>query len=174
MDLWLWIALALVAGAIVGAALATLLVRRSRGDQETVRSVRAELDEYRLEVKEHFVQTAELVNNLTRSYKAVYDHLESGAYGLVGNEALHKELGNVEEEPIKLEYIGSRSPAESLGSGEHLEDGQASEEAPPSLATETYESEQRHDDFPDAGEEEAVAEAGEEEVRAREGPETVR
>lgn len=118
MNLWLWIGLALVVGGIVGAVAATLLARRSRGDQDSAKRVRAELEEYRLEVKEHFVQTAELVNNLTRSYKAVYDHLESGAYGLVGDEALRKELGDVEEEPIKLEYIGTRGPVALVGSSD--------------------------------------------------------
>lgn len=117
METWLWIAVALVAGAVLGAAVALLLARRSRGDQESVRRLRKEIDGYKQEVGEHFVETAELVNNLTRSYKAVYDHLEHGAYRLVGEETLRRKLDDVESEPVRLEYIGRRDSARVLGPG---------------------------------------------------------
>jgi uncharacterized membrane-anchored protein YhcB (DUF1043 family) len=108
MDSWMWIGAALLLGAVLGAATYAWTMRRDRFDRETVNRLRAELEEYREEVTEHFVETAQLVNNLTRSYKAVYDHLEHGAYRLVGDEKLRKELGYVESEPVKLEYIGRR------------------------------------------------------------------
>jgi uncharacterized membrane-anchored protein YhcB (DUF1043 family) len=106
---------ALLAGAVLGAAGAMLLARRDRGDSEKLELLRSELDGYKQNVSEHFVQTAELVNELTRSYKAVFDHLEQGAYRLVGEEALRRQLANVDAEPVKLEYIGSRDRELVLG-----------------------------------------------------------
>jgi hypothetical protein len=64
-------------------------------------------------VTEHFVKTAHLVNELTHSYKAVYDHLEKGAYTLVGSETLHQRLEKVEAEPVMLEYLGQRKAVEA-------------------------------------------------------------
>lgn len=115
MDIWIWIGIALLAGLAAGAALAAWYFRRQRADAKAVSELQAELDEYKHEVTEHFVQTAELVNNMTRSYKAVYDHLEHGAYRLIGEETLRKELGYVDSEPVKLEYIGRRDRAAVLG-----------------------------------------------------------
>jgi uncharacterized membrane-anchored protein YhcB (DUF1043 family) len=115
MGILVLIGVALLAGAVLGAAGATLLARRNRGDSEKAELLRSELDGYKQNVSEHFVQTAELVNELTRSYKAVYDHLEQGAYRLVGEEALRRQLADVDAEPVKLEYIGSRDRELVLG-----------------------------------------------------------
>jgi hypothetical protein len=115
VESWIWIGGALLLGVVLGAAVFAWLTRRDRADQGEVERLRAELEEYREEVTEHFVETAQLVNNLTRSYKAVYDHLEHGAYRLVGDEKLRKELGYVEPEPVKPEYIGRREQSAVLG-----------------------------------------------------------
>jgi uncharacterized membrane-anchored protein YhcB (DUF1043 family) len=123
MDAWLWIAGALLVGVVLGAASALLLARRKDEDRETVARLRGELEGYQQEVSEHFVKTAELVNSMTRSYKAVYDHLEQGAHRLVGAETLRKELGYVEDEPVKLEYIGRRNRPEVDGADRHDQTG---------------------------------------------------
>jgi uncharacterized membrane-anchored protein YhcB (DUF1043 family) len=65
-----------------------------------------EMSGYKSQVDDHFVETAALINQMTQSYKAVYDHLEKGAVALVGRENLQKRLGNIRSEPVKLEYIG--------------------------------------------------------------------
>jgi hypothetical protein len=114
VESWIWIGGALLLGVVLGAAVFAWLTRRDRAEQGEVERLRAELEEYRVEVTEHFVETAQLVNNLTRSYKAVYDHLEHGAYRLVGDEKLRKELGYVEPEPVKPEYIGRREQSAVL------------------------------------------------------------
>lgn len=111
-ETWLWVLVSLLAGALIGGLIVYLLQRRPAGDEETVAEVRKELEEYRSEVSDHFVRTAELVNELTRSYKAVFEHLEGGAYQLVGEETLRKRLSDndvdVDAEPVRLEYLGSR------------------------------------------------------------------
>jgi len=70
--------------------IATWLV--SSGKDRT-RELQAELDElmenfrdYRTQVGEHFMHTSELVQEMTRSYRAVYEHLASGAQRLCGEE----------------------------------------------------------------------------------------
>jgi hypothetical protein len=47
MDTWIWIGAALVAGALLGAAGAVLLLRFDRRDAQTVERLRKELDGYK-------------------------------------------------------------------------------------------------------------------------------
>jgi uncharacterized membrane-anchored protein YhcB (DUF1043 family) len=76
-----------------------------------------DMSDYKHKVDDHFVETAALINQMTQSYKAVYDHLEKGAMSLVGKETLQKRLSNVQAEPVKLEYIGlsSQTAAPEVG-----------------------------------------------------------
>jgi hypothetical protein len=71
-----------------------------------------DMSDYKTKVDDHFVETAALINQMTQSYKAVYDHLEKGAIALVGKENLQKRLSNVQAQPVKLEYIGLGSQAD--------------------------------------------------------------
>jgi len=119
---WFWFVLALIIGALAGALTVFLIGRKPKVDEDRVRELETQLDEYQREVSDHFVETASLVNNLTRSYKAVYDHLESGAYRLVGEEALQKRLKDVESKPILIEPLGTRGlPTPDPNSREALE-----------------------------------------------------
>lgn len=112
LSFWLWVTGALLLGAILGAFLTILLGGRTRDDEGDVRDLRRELEDYRQEVADHFIGTAERVNDLTRAYKAVYDHLEVGAYRLVGEETLHHRLEDVGDEPVTLSTIGRRAELE--------------------------------------------------------------
>lgn len=107
MDL-VWIIVALLVGLVIGGGLAYLVMRRRYGDRESIVQLRNEFDQYRNKVTEHFVDTADLVNTLTRNYKNVYEHLEEGAYELVGEETLRKRLDTVDEPPVMIEYLGQR------------------------------------------------------------------
>lgn len=115
MD-WIWLIVALLVGLAVGGIVAWTVMKRRYGDRESVVELRNELDRYRGKVTEHFVETADLVNTLTRNYKRVYDHLESGAYELVGEETLRRELDAPAEAPVMLEYLGQRRSDEPAAS----------------------------------------------------------
>ena len=47
--------------------------------QHKLESAEQELENYKNKVTEHFVQTSVLVNNMTDSYKAIHEHLSTGA-----------------------------------------------------------------------------------------------
>lgn len=76
---------ALIVGAVIGAAIA----QRSGGTQRTQRQLETQLTElreqaesYQHEVSEHFTETAQLLNQLTASYRDVHNHLAKGAQSL--------------------------------------------------------------------------------------------
>lgn len=96
-DNLVWI-IGLVALA-VGALFGYLLGRTSdsSGKQQKLmdqlNEAQRELNEYKDQVNGHFEKTAELVNNLTESYKAVHNHLAQGSEALCMGE----------HAPVKLE-----------------------------------------------------------------------
>jgi uncharacterized membrane-anchored protein YhcB (DUF1043 family) len=106
---WLFILIAFVIGALIGFFVGSFRRTPARENPAETERLRQEFQQYREEVSDHFVKTADLVNNLTHSYRAVYEHLEGGAYQLVGEETLQKRLANVDAEPVMLEYIGGRA-----------------------------------------------------------------
>ena len=142
---WIWIIVALLLGFAGGGVVVYFTMRRRYGDREAVAELRSEFDQYKSQVTEHFIETADLVNTLTRTYKNVFDHLETGAYRLVGEETLRQQLDTVDEAPVMIEYIGQRrtqadegadtasDETRSMSASEPLTaPASADEEAPPS------------------------------------------
>jgi len=105
VTLWLLILAGVLVGALLGGAIALFVLRRGGPGSG---SLRHEFDDYRREVAEHYAETARRVDALTHAYKAVYDHLEDGAYRLVGESELRQRLQDASHEPVTIEGIGQR------------------------------------------------------------------
>lgn len=105
-----------IAGAIVGILLGGtavwLLLDSKKGGADSVETLKRENERFREEVNEHFVQTAELINQLTDSYKAVFDHLSEGAEKLVDEKAVRDRMPQVGNEEIRLKRIGAPRDSE--------------------------------------------------------------
>ena len=102
----------LIIGVLLGFLIASMFQKDNKEDKEKLIALEEEFANYRNEVGDHFVETAAMVNQLTSSYKNVYDHLEKGAYKLVGEDELHKRLENIDSKPVLLEYIGAKPKEE--------------------------------------------------------------
>lgn len=111
--IWIIGSLSFTIGLLLGCLFAYLFIgRRNRS-----RELQAELDElndmfcdYRGQVTRHFMHTSELVQEMTQSYRAVYEHLAAGAQHLCS------------EEP-------GASPVEHQATDHLTDDGQATETA---------------------------------------------
>lgn len=97
MELWMWIIA--VAMAAAGFMWGYTFGRQGKGDsavtKERAKALEAEVGKlktdfgnYREEVNDHFRTTADLVNNMTSSYKAVYEHLAGGSQKLCSGEVM--------------------------------------------------------------------------------------
>ncbi len=116
-NFWLFVVVVFVVGSILGFAFFTLRYRNSRRLkklQEELDAKTEELEVYREDVSEHFLRTAELVDNLTQSYKAVYDHLEGGAYQLVGDEKFRKQLEQRKQLQLEDSFSARREPVQNV------------------------------------------------------------
>lgn len=101
-----WIIIGLVAGAAIGAGAVWLFAVRRAGPT-SVTEMKKENERFREEVNAHFVQTAELINELTDSYKKVFDHLSDGAERLVDKDAVRERMPQVGRHEVRLRHIGA-------------------------------------------------------------------
>ncbi len=101
--------IALIIGFLLGGTGAWIWLRQRGGADGSVAELKKENERFREEVNEHFVQTAELINQLTDSYKAVFDHLSAGADKLVDKDAVRERMPRVSDREVRLKHIGSRN-----------------------------------------------------------------
>jgi len=99
-------------GVLIGAAIVALVgLWRARQAAKSGRSVEAleqSHQRFREEVNEHFIETAELINRMTDSYKAVFDHLSEGAERLVEDQVVQERMPKVGDQEVRLKHIGHR------------------------------------------------------------------
>ncbi|WP_405234422.1 ZapG family protein [Lentisalinibacter salinarum] len=111
----------LLIGAAIGLALGAgglFVWFRYGGGATGTTSARRREEAYREEVADHFVKTAELVNQLTDSYKEVFDHLREGAGHLVDEEILRQRLAHQDDEKVTLQRIGYAGSGDGRKAGE--------------------------------------------------------
>lgn len=75
-----------VAGSLAARTLAPQ-AKKQRELEDKLRKAEDELKDYQQTVSDHFVQSAELLRNLTESYRSVGEHLTNGALTLASPEA---------------------------------------------------------------------------------------
>ncbi|WNZ55373.1 YhcB family protein [Microbulbifer sp. ANSA003] len=104
-----------VLGMTLGAFLAFLAVRgrtsveRSEELEQRLREANNKLEDFQLQVNDHFDQTSQLVHNLTESYKEVHEYLSNSALRLssqdIGRQMLKAGSGKLKDNDEKLQDI---------------------------------------------------------------------
>lgn len=97
--LWQILVVGLLLGLGIGFVVAYLLVLRNRRAdslREELAAQKARMDEYRRDVDAHFVKTSELFQDFTERYRAIHDHLATGARRLCSDDLLAQRLSVVE------------------------------------------------------------------------------
>jgi len=101
-----WVIVALIIGAALGAGAVWIFAVRRAGPI-SVKEMKKENERFREEVNAHFVQSAQLINELTDSYKKVFDHLSDGADRLVDKDAVRERMPQVGQDEVRLRHIGA-------------------------------------------------------------------
>jgi hypothetical protein len=89
-------------GSIVTYALASRN-NRTRKLQRELHQLTEHFTDYRDQVSQHFMHTSDLVKEMTRSYRAVYEHLATGAHHLCTDETEPPTLDHKTQEPLAAE-----------------------------------------------------------------------
>ncbi len=119
-SLMIGLLIGVIAGLVLGGGAAVFFQRKQTGNQ-TAKQLQQAHEEFREQVTDHFVETADLVNKLTDSYKEVFDHLQGGAQKLVDPQTLQDKLPHIDEETVTLKRLGARqaNPFNDGVSGDH-------------------------------------------------------
>jgi uncharacterized membrane-anchored protein YhcB (DUF1043 family) len=111
-SLWIVGVLGVLLGIGLGSVVTYVLASRNNRNQ----NLQAELDhlveqfaDYREQVGQHFMHTSDLVQEMTRSYRAVYEHLATGAYHLCSEQPDTPTLGHRSPDALAT---GSATPAD--------------------------------------------------------------
>ena len=102
-----------IGGFLIGVGLTWLLTRRKGKQQAELDGARQEMQHYRQEVERHFIDTADAVDELTRSYQKVFTHLSRGAENLMSQEAYRTQLDKRAGQAVTLTYL-SHTAVESI------------------------------------------------------------
>jgi uncharacterized protein len=100
-SIWLISVLGFLVGILTGSIATYLIVARNRRTHQLqleLNQLTERFTEYRDQVTQHFMRTSELVQEMTRSYRDVYEHLAAGAQNLCGDtderwQLEHREAG---------------------------------------------------------------------------------
>ena len=97
-SIWIISILTLVTGGVIGyfAGRFGTSATKQRDLNLQLEDSQRQLDAYKQQVNQHFERTAELVNNMTESYKAVHQHLATGSEALCD-----ADTSKLEAAPVK-------------------------------------------------------------------------
>ena len=110
------IIIAAAAGFFIGAVLVWIIKNTNQSNaehlQEESEALRKEYEalkktfaDYRNNASNHFAKTADAVDQLTDSYKNVYNHLSAGARALMDKESLQKQIEKRQGKSVTLAYL---------------------------------------------------------------------
>ncbi|OAM31048.1 MULTISPECIES: YhcB family protein [Eikenella] len=97
--------LAGLGGFLIGVLITLLLKRGNRKQQAELEEAKKALQDYREAVNHHFIDTADAVDELTRSYQNVFAQLSRGAEELMTPEAYRSQIEQRSGQTITLSYL---------------------------------------------------------------------
>lgn len=95
MNMVIVMVLALVAGVGIGywwGRSSSSMAKQKHDLEQQLLQRQRDFENYRQQVNQHFGTTASLINNMTSSYRAVFEHLVQGAHRLATAERTQVEL----------------------------------------------------------------------------------
>lgn len=111
-TLWVIGILGVLLGIGLGAIVTyTLVSRNSRTHklQRELNHLSERFTDYRDQVGQHFMHTSDLVKEMTRSYRAVYEHLATGAHHLCAEDPAAPTLSHHKSEKLAADNTGESS-----------------------------------------------------------------
>ncbi len=105
---------ATLTGIAIGALIMYFLSGKGSSSAKSVAQVEEKLTKYQEDVVSHFEQTADLVDELTLSYKKVFDHLGQSARELLTEEQVKAQIEKRKDRKITLGFLTEESNTEAV------------------------------------------------------------
>jgi uncharacterized membrane-anchored protein YhcB (DUF1043 family) len=96
---------AVLLGLVIGALIMYFVSGSNKNSDKSIKAVEEKLNNYQQDVAEHFEQTADLVDELTQSYKKVFDHLGKSARVLMTDEQIQVQIEKRKGNKVTLEFL---------------------------------------------------------------------
>ncbi|MPV85792.1 YhcB family protein [Ostreibacterium oceani] len=103
MNQELLLALVAAVALIIGFIIGKMVGSKSKNNPATQKA-QEELEAYQKAVSEHFGKTADLIDDLTQSYKKVFDHLGESAHTLLNEDEVNTHIASRASKTITLSY----------------------------------------------------------------------
>ncbi|MBH5329341.1 DUF1043 family protein [Eikenella sp. S3360] len=110
--------LAGLGGFLIGILITLLFKRGNRKQQAELEEAKKALQDYREAVNHHFIDTADAVDELTRSYQNVFAQLSRGAEELMTPEAYRSQIEQRSGQTITLSYLADAEADTAADSAE--------------------------------------------------------
>lgn len=98
-----------IVGIIIG-FLFTFIFMRAKNTNQSEQKMEQKLNAYQNKVEAHFAQTADLIDNLTDSYKKVFEHLSESANQLLTEEQVQRQIEQRNNRQVTLSYLNEQQP----------------------------------------------------------------
>lgn len=105
-------------GFLIGMLITLLFKRGNSKQQAELEEAKKALQDYREAVNHHFIDTAEAVDELTRSYQNVFTQLSRGAEELMTPEAYRSQLEQRSGQSVTLSYLAEQAPEPHAGNAD--------------------------------------------------------
>jgi len=96
---------AVLLGLVIGALIMYFSSGDDKGSKETIAELEEKLNRYQKDVAEHFEETANLVDDMTQSYKKVFDHMGKSARLLMTEEQIAEQIEKRKGNKVTLEFL---------------------------------------------------------------------
>ncbi|HHL32397.1 MAG TPA: DUF1043 family protein [Oceanospirillales bacterium] len=104
-DQFFYLFSAALLGLVIGALIMYFVSGSNKNSDKSIKAVEEKLNNYQQDVAEHFEQTADLVDELTQSYKKVFDHLGKSARVLMTDEQIQVQIEKRKGNKVTLEFL---------------------------------------------------------------------
>jgi hypothetical protein len=96
---------AVLLGLVLGALFMYFASGANKDSNETIMNLEKKLSNYQEDVSNHFEETADLIDEMTNSYKKVFDHLNKSARKLMTEEQIQQQLEKRKGNKVTLEFL---------------------------------------------------------------------
>jgi uncharacterized membrane-anchored protein YhcB (DUF1043 family) len=104
---------AVLLGLVIGALLMYFSSADDKKSKKTISELENKLNRYQNDVAEHFEETANLVDDMTQSYKKVFDHMGKSARLLMTKEQIAEQIEKRKGNKVTLEFLTDDSNQET-------------------------------------------------------------
>lgn len=119
---------AVLLGLVLGALFMYFASGANKDSDKTIKDLEKKLNSYQEDVSSHFEETADLVDELTNSYKKVFDHLGKSARKLMTEEQIQHQLERRKGNKVTLEFLTQEGQEQEQDTSESFAEHKAIEE----------------------------------------------